>query len=68
VPLDDLLHARPAGARRLADTPDVLAHQLGLYASLPERLGAKRAPLIVYDAALGAQYLDDLAGAVRTAT
>ena len=68
VPLDDLLHARPGAARRLADTPDVLAHQLSLYASLPERLGAKRAPLIVYDAALGAQYLDDLASTVRTAT
>ena len=57
VPLDDLLHSRPAGSRRLADSPDVFAHQLGMYAAHPERLGAKRAPLIVNDAALGADCL-----------
>jgi hypothetical protein len=57
VPLDDLLHTRPGRSTRLADTPDVLAHQLGLYAAHPDRLGAKRAPLIVYDADWGAECL-----------
>ncbi|MBK8248273.1 MAG: hypothetical protein IPK85_12830 [Gemmatimonadetes bacterium] len=66
VPLDDLLHSRPAGSRRLADSPDVFAHQLGMYAAHPDRLGAKRAPLIVYDASLGASCLARLEHALAT--
>ena len=61
VPLDDLLHSRPTAGGRLAETPDVLAHQLALYAADPGRLGAKRAPLIVYDAAWGAECVDSMA-------
>jgi hypothetical protein len=68
VPLDDLLLSAPGSSRRLADTPDVLAHQLGLYAAHPDRLGAKRAPLIVYDAAWGAACVDGLAEALRRTT
>ncbi|MBL8962341.1 MAG: hypothetical protein JNJ98_20940 [Gemmatimonadetes bacterium] len=64
VPLDDLLHARPVPSRRLADSPDVFAHQLGIYAAHPDRLGAKRAPLIVYDATLGANALGQLVAAL----
>jgi hypothetical protein len=64
VPLDDLLHTTAGGARRLADTPDVLAHQLGMYAAHPDRLGAKRAPLIVYDAAWGGECLSGVADAL----
>jgi hypothetical protein len=64
VPLDDLLHTRPVASRRLADSPDVLAHQLGMYAAHPDRLGAKRAPLIVYDATLGEHALGQLVDAL----
>lgn len=66
VPLDDLLLTGPM-ARRVADTPDALAHQLGLYAAHPDRRGARHAPLIVVDAPFGASCLDALSAACGAA-
>lgn len=63
VPLDDLLLTPEAQAHRVAGTPDVLAHQLALYAAHGDRRGARRAPLIVVDASLGATCLENVVAA-----
>ncbi len=64
LPLDALLYSGPSGTR-LADSPDVLAHQLALYAADPERRGARKAPLIVHDAAWGQSCVDGVLAALE---
>lgn len=52
VPLDVLLLGGQ-GQRRLAESPDVLAHQLTGWASHPSRLDARQSPLMLQDTAWG---------------
>ncbi len=64
LPLNALLMGGVRAAR-LADSPEVLVHQLTGWASHPSRLDTRRAPLMLHDVAWGAECCDSVIERLR---